>query len=200
MQNLNLQELEEFFTASVLKSLSKILKPYDMLVSPDFYFIIGACNPKDNFLLNFKEGYFPSKLERLIQDKYSLKYLLKEKDIKIDSLKFNEACLNVFKKFFSDELFLKRHQLLKNVVFIQHSKLDCYSLFKILKCILGRVNCHNLHDELFKGITSPIVAVNDLIDKYIHNKIQANKDARFKKMYSEIKQFVELRIQEIQSN
>ena len=198
VKNLSIQELEKFFEKEILKTLSRILKPYDLLSSPDFYFIIGACQPKNNFLINFKEGYFPSKLQKVLEDKYSLKYLLKEKDIKIDNLKFNEACQNIFNKFFSDESFQKRNPILKNAIFIQHKNLDCYSMFKILKCIFGKANCKNLKEEFFKDMNPPIIAINDLIDKYINNKIAANKDRRFKKMYEEIKQYLGLKIQEIQ--
>jgi len=118
--------------------------------------------------------------------------LLKEKDIVIDMVQFNEACCEVFNKMFAEDNAAKMQ--LSNLVFLTHKSLDCYSMFKILKCIFGKANCVNLRDELFSDVSSPIVAVNDLIDKSIHNKIAANKDKRFKKMYEEVKQFVEMKV------
>ena len=63
-------------------------------------------------------------------------------------------------------------------------------MFKVLKHLIGRSNCINLHREKFKEIKSPIVAVNDLIDKYATDKLQLNKSAEFKAATEEIKQYL----------
>jgi hypothetical protein len=60
--------------------------------------------PKDNMLLQCKgKQYFPAKLQSMIDADWQIKWLLKEKDIKIDIIKFNDACMQVFNKMFSDK-------------------------------------------------------------------------------------------------
>lgn len=196
-ENFNIAQLEAYFFNVVVKVLNEIVKPYDLVRSPEVYFIIGACQPKDNFLLKYKGEDFPLKLQKTIYDEYSLKYLLKEKDVEIDLVKFNEACINVFNKIFSSSNSLKAR---KNVIFISHKKLDCYSMFKVLKCILGKSRCKNLFKEKFNDVKSPIVAVNDLIDLNIHSKMKANHDQEFKAIVDEIKQFLNLKLLELNSS
>lgn len=141
-------------------------------------------------MLNFKDDTFPKKLMDAINGKLHLKYFLREQDIVIDMVQFNEACCEVFNKmFFGNAIKAKKH-----VFFLTHKNLDCYSMFKILKCIFGRANCINMRDMFFQDVQSPIIAVNDLIDKSIHNKMQANKDKRFKKLFNEVKQFVDMKL------
>ena len=57
------------------------------------YFILGACFPASNFLLKYKLSnvYFPAKLEKFMQDNPSIKYVLREKDIKVDISAVNSA-------------------------------------------------------------------------------------------------------------
>ena len=76
----------------IVDELKKHVKPVDVLKS-DMYFIIGSCFPASNFLLKYKLSnvYFPAKLEKFIEDNSSIKYVLKEKDIKVDILAFNNA-------------------------------------------------------------------------------------------------------------
>lgn len=184
------QAIEDFFMESVQKQLDALIEPFDIIRSPNYYFIIGACQPRDNFLLNFKDDTFPKKLMDAINGKLHLKYFLREQDIVIDMVQFNEACCEVFNKmFFGNAIKAKKH-----VFFLTHKNLDCYSMFKILKCIFGRANCINMRDMFFQDVQSPIIAVNDLIDKSIHNKMQANKDKRFKKLFDEVKQFVDMKL------
>lgn len=190
--------IEKFFVKSIEKQLDKLIAPYDIIRSPHKYFIIGACNPRDNFLLSFKDKKsFPKKLDDMIfKSKYQLKYVLNEDDIKIDIVKFNQACVGAFNHFFGSSAKRDRQQQQKNnVVFITHKNLDCYSMFKVLKFIFGKSNCVNLHQQAFNKIKAPIIAVNDLIDKHINNKSAANKDKRFKAIVTEVQQFINLMTQ-----
>ena len=100
--------------------LLKHIKPISIL-EPNFYFIIGACEPSKNILLQFKDDkYFPEKLNKIINSEFQLKYILKEKDIKIDLVRFNEMAIDLFNKLFTNERYLQR--LLgkehRNVIFV----------------------------------------------------------------------------------
>ena len=50
-------------------------------------------------------------------------------------------------------------------------------MFKTIKAIYGKSNCINVWKDRMQQIDSPIVAVNDLIDKYIRNKAMLNSIA-----------------------
>ena len=71
-----------------------------------------------------------------------------------------------------------------------HKNLDCYSMFKIVKSIFGKQNCVNLQKEMFVGQKKPLIAVNDLIDKYIHNKTALSNIQEFRIAYEEVKQYL----------
>lgn len=189
-------QLKKIFKAYLAEELKCVIRPYS-IIKPEYFIIIGSCQPKDNILLNYKEAYFPEKLNKLINSDFQLKYLLKEKDIKLDLIRFNSIFIDIF-----NELFSKQDKLLKllgskdykNVFFIQHNKIDCYSMFKLIKFIYGKSNCWNIHKEKFYNIKSPIIAINELIDKYIHNKNKITKSNEFKYIIEEVKQFIDEKI------
>lgn len=79
---------------SVAKQLQEIAKPFDLLKSPNWYFIVGDCMPRDNVLLKF--GNLSKQLWKVVSSDVQLKYLLRERDLKIDLAAFNEASSNVF--------------------------------------------------------------------------------------------------------
>lgn len=185
--------LVKIFRELAVDELKKHINKFNIL-SPHYYVIIGACMPKDNILLKYKDsGYFPEKLDKLLKADYQLKYSLREKDIKLDMLKFNEVCVKVFNEFFSGKNKVERYfgkEYVRNLVFVQHKHLDCYSLFKMIKFMYGRTNCRNLYEERFKECMCPLIAVNDLIDRYVHNKTALNKDVDFKQYVEEVKRFL----------
>ena len=198
VKGLSKSQIAKIFAKYLKEELLTLIKPYS-IVDPNFYLIIGACRPKDNILLKYKDQSFPKKLEKIIDENTQLKYILKEKDIKIDIAKFNSAVIGLFEKLFKSKrevewLFGKKY---KNIIFVCHSQLDCYSLFKVIKHIYGRSNCWNIHREKMYDMKSPLVAINDLIDRYVHSKNELNKSVEFKQMIEEIKQFLEEKIKEI---
>lgn len=67
-------------------------------------------------------------------------------------------------------------------------------MFKLIKFIYGKSNCWNIHKEKFYNIKSPIIAINELIDKYIHNKNKITKSNEFKYIIEEVKQFIDEKI------
>lgn len=192
----SLECIQKHLATSISNVLKSEVKAYDKVSSPDVYFIIGACQPAENFLLKYKSEDFPASLLHMTYGSgevpCQLKYVLAEKDIHIGIVKFNEACCNVFNDFFKG-----KHNFGKNVVFVQHQHLDCYSMFKVLKCMLGKANCINMHSKKFAQLKQPIVAVNDLIDKQIRCKTAANRDPQLKKMYAEVKQYVKLKLNQL---
>lgn len=190
-------KLQRIFIALLKEVMLQYVKPYDVL-DANYYFILGSCMPKDNLLLKFKDGYFPEKLNSVIDGKLQLKYLLKEHDIKLDMVLFNQVFIDIFTKFFEDNDAMRKllGSKYKNVVFVMNKKLDCYALFKTVKFLYGKSNCTNLYDK-FKDKRSPIVAVNDLICRYVHNKAALNKSHEFKLAVAEVKQFLDEKMKEV---
>lgn len=140
-----------------------------------------------------KNAYFPQKLQDIIENKPSLKYFLKEKDIKIDMLFFNDVMLSIFNDFFLGKKMKPFNtNAYKNVLFISHSRLDCYALFKMVKCLYGKPNCINIWKDSLAGKHKEVlVAVNDLIEMYVHNKHILNSSSEFKMYASEVKNFID---------
>ena len=191
-------KLQQIFTALLKDVLLAYVKPYSLL-DANYYFIIGSCMPKSNLLLKFKDGYFPEKLSKAIDGKLQLKYLLKEHDIKIDIVLFNQVFIDIFDKLFRsrDAVCKFLGNKYKNVIFVMNKQLDCYAMFKTIKFLYGRSNCTNIYADKFKDKRSPIVAINDLICKYVHNKVALNKSAEFKKAVAEVKQFIDEKLKEV---
>ena len=66
-------------------------------------------------------------------------------------------------------------------------------MFKIIKSIYGKANCINLDKTIYLDKKIPLVAVNDLIDKYVHNKATLQKSQDFKNVYEEVKLYLKNR-------
>lgn len=181
--SMSYSKIKRILKALLKSTISEFAKPFD-IIKPEYYFIIGSCMPKDNILLDAKDNkYFPAKLDKLINSDYNIKYLLKEKDIKLDIVQFNTVLIDIF-----NELFKRQKNI--NTIFMQHKRLDCYTLFKIIKSIYGKANCINLDKTMYSDKKIPLVAVNDLIDKYVHNKAVLQKSQDFKNAYEEVKLYL----------
>lgn len=164
--------------------------------NPRCLVIIGSCVPKDNILLSFrdKSDYFPDKLDTILEKMPSVRWILREKDIKFDLLELNSILIEVFDDLFkrSADSKAKRKQSLKNVMFVSHKNLDCYATFKILKWMYGRSATVNLYEETkLNTKTLPLIAINDLLGKYVRNRVAMNKSADFKRCAREVKHFVD---------
>lgn len=163
----------------------------------DKYVVISSCWPKDNLLLKMKDSaYFPKKLDKLLSSKPEVKYLLREKDICIDILALNHIFIKVFNKMFNDS----KHAAkvlgagFSNVIFLSHSHLDCYALFKVIKHIYGNANCVNMWKEKMSCKMQHLVAVNDLISKYVQKKTCMNKSNELKMYAREVKDYLKEKI------
>lgn len=178
----------------VLQSLAKYAQSVKSIKN-DVYFIIGSCFPIDNVLYKTRDlsQYFPAKLAKYINQNPTVKYLLKEHDILFDNNMLNSTAVDIFNMMF------KKRQVgnigesdFSNVYFISHNQLDCYAMFKIIKQLYGKTNCVNickqlsLHDKM-----QPYVAINELIDKYINNKLAVVKSDRLQSIKQEIKQYID---------
>ena len=91
----------------IIDELKRHIKPAKVLRS-DIYFIIGSCFPASNFFLKYKLSnvYFPAKLEKFIQDNPNIKYVLKEKDIKVDISAINDIVCQIFNKMFTNRKYI----------------------------------------------------------------------------------------------
>lgn len=156
--------------------------------APTWLILIGGCYPESNILLKHRDSsdYFPAKLEKLIKTRPSVKWILAEQDIDVDLELFNEIFSEIFTEFASKKISLKPS--FRNVVCISHKSLDCYMLFKIIKWIYGKSVCSNVYETSGLSRASlPVVAVNDLLSRYIHNKQAVNRSSEFRKCALEVK-------------
>lgn len=157
----------------------------------DKYIIIGSCWPKDNLLLKFKDNaYFPKKLEQLVVSQPEIKYLMREKDIHVDLHTLNTVFISTFNKMFKYGACSVLGNEFKHVMMLSHSHLDCYALFKISKWTFGNSNCVNVWKEQMQGQMQHLVAVNELIAKYVQKKTQMNKSDELKQYAKEVKGFL----------
>ena len=184
------EKIKKYFIAEIKTEILKYARPFDLFNS-EYLFIIGGCDPAENMLLEFKDGYFPRKLTRIIDSGKCPKYVLKEKDIKIDIEFFNSLVDDLFINLFSNEDSFSKllGRGYSNVFAVKHRQLDCYSMFKVIKYIYGRNSCVNVWKDEFKDKRQCITAVNDLIDKYVNNKTAMNKSRKFKNIVEEVRQY-----------
>lgn len=183
------ESLKKTFRTIIIDIIQEFTEPWT-IENPSWMILIGGCYPKNNILLKYhnKKDYFPAKLETIIDKKPSIKWVLSEKDIDIDIELFNELFNEIFVELVNEKIQTKLN--LKNVVCISHKHLDCYMLFKILKWIYGKSICSNVYETsgLSKINKLPLVAINDLLSRYIHNKQAVNKSKEFKQYALEVKQ------------
>lgn len=183
---------KKIFKEYLCDELRKYVKP-NSVVGADYYFIIGACVPKDNILLDIQSGYFPEKLRKIISNNYNIKYFLKEKDIKIDLVFFNTMLEDLFIEFFKNQWRIPWHvgDEYTNLFFIQHARLDCLTMYKTIKHLYGRSNTENLHKTMFKDTKPIIYSINEQIDKYVHDKSILNSMGEFHRVMKEVNQYVD---------
>lgn len=184
-KNMTRQMLMKRMKAFVTQELGKYVEPYSIL-NPNHYFIIGSCFPRDNILLSHasKSRYFPEKLKKLIRRPDNIKYILKERDIKIDIELFNCVLEDIFNQFF------KNSKKSGNVHFIRHNKLDCYAIYRIIKDGYGASNVVNLHKKHMSVVKSAIYSVNEMIDLYVRGKKEVIRSSELEFIRSEVIQFV----------
>lgn len=184
-------QLKEYFKKSIVAEL-KSLNTSWTLEKPRCLVIVGSCFPKDNILLELKDSnkYFPVKLSNFIESNPTTKWILKERGIHLDFPEFNSILVELFNDFFKENSSTNKSGFLKNILFITHRHLDCYAIFKILKIAYGKSSVCNLYKktELEKK-NLPLIAINELVSKYVNNKSKMNSSSKFKEYANEVKQY-----------
>lgn len=190
--NLSQTKLKSIFKTYIVEELKKYVTP-NSITSGDYYFIIGSCLPKNNILLSYKDGYFPAKLDKLINCNYNIKYFLKEKGIKIDLVAFNTLVDEIFIEFFKTPQKIQKYfgQDYTNIFFIQHSRFDCITLYRAVKYIYGKPNTVNLYKEFLVGAKIVIYSINEYIDKYVHNLKVMTNSPEYKLIVKEVEQYID---------
>lgn len=163
------------------------------LDSMDCSFIIGSCLPRDNMLLKLQSCSLPAKLQKLVDADYAVKYVLKEKDIKLDLVQFNAVFEDLFNDFFKHPRKLQRYvgKDYTNLFFLQNAKLDCLTMLKLVKSLYGRSNVVNVFKEKLAGQKTAICSINELIDKHVPDKSAVNRLEEFQRIVKEVKQYID---------
>ncbi len=192
-------KIKKFFKESILRRLSSLSSPWS-IEHPTCLVVIGSCFPKDNALLDLKTArdVFPCSLSLALSAAPTVKWILREQDIKLDDLEFNEVLVEIFNEFFKKSS--KHQSIFKNIMFVTHRNLDCYAIFKILKWTYGRSATVNLYERA--GLSKqklPLVAVNDLLSKHIHNKEALSRNAKFKQSARELNEYARTWMSELLS-
>lgn len=184
-------KLKSVFRAYIKTELKKYITP-NSANNGNYYFIIGSCCPKDNILLQYKDATFPKKLLKLLQSDYHIKYYIKEKDIKLDLVFFNSIFDELFCEFFKD-----RYKVLKyigkeytNLFFIQHHRLDCMTIYELIRKEYGKKNVVNLHKKYLQKLTPILISINEHIDKCTHNAKKMFANNEYNLIIAEVKQYV----------
>lgn len=115
---------------------------------------------------------------------------MRETDIEIDIDLFNEVFIQIFNDRFN-AIPNKKSNTVPHVIYVAHSKLDCYMVFKTIKWAYGNSNCRNIWKEHFSSQRQNLVAVNDLISKYVHAKARINRSRELKQYALEVKQYLD---------
>lgn len=181
------------FSQLVDECTDSIVESIQAFSQNDILVVIGSCYPKDNLLLEFKDdSFFPARLSKMLEDKSSIKWLMRESDIEIDISLFNELLIDIFNQRFNQR-FNKSYKcsLQYKTLYVAHKRLDCYMMFKTLKWIFGNSNCINVWKECLSSDRQNLVALNDCISRYIHNKSQMNRSKDFKKCALEVRSFMQ---------
>ena len=189
------QKLKKAFLGYIVDELKKYLEPGN----EDIFLIIGSCLPRRNMFLYTLDmswkGGFPQKYRRLLDEEPTVTYFLKEDDIVVDLVLFNDVFYNIFadfmkypnkqsKKFFGG----------RKVLFVESCEMDCYAMFKTLKEYYGKLVV-NLHKKYNLGEDQCIWSLNEKIDEYSYNKLEFLK----KTMVNYKKAFIEFVVDMIRS-
>lgn len=194
-KNFTRQALKKMLEECVSCRLKSLVVPSSK--TNDKYILIGSCYPRDNMILKFKtKAYFPKKLDDILSKMPTLKWVMKEHDIEVDISLVNDILVETFNEMFTNDK--KTLKMLgdsySNVIAVSHKNLDCYAMFKTIKWAYGSSNCTNIYKDKLIGHKPCLVALNDLVSKYIPNKVAMNRSYEFKKCAHEVKDYLDRKL------
>ena len=163
-------KIKKLFKSYIVEELKNHITKYS-ISSPDYYIIIGSCFPKDNILLKYKQdNYIPEKIFKIIDKEPLLKYYLKEHDIRVDIMMFNDVFEELF-VYFSNQKNIKKEfgNDVRNLFMIDNDRLDCKMMYETIRHVFGKANVVNLQKK--NGIEDFVInSLNEKIDNYVHGK------------------------------
>lgn len=163
-------KIKKLFKGYIIEELKNHISEYSFS-NPDYYIIIGSCLPKDNILLKYKQdNYIPEKIYKIMDREPLLRYYLKENDIHIDIMMFNEIFEELFVYFSNQNNIIKEFgKNVRNLFMIDNDRLDCKMMYETIRYIFGKVNVINLQKK-GKITDFAINSLNEKIDQYVHGK------------------------------
>ena len=105
---------------------------------------------------------------------------------------FNSIFNELFCEFFKDQNRVLKYigKEYTNVFFIQHTRLDCMTLYELIRKEYGKSNVINLHKKYLSKVVPIIYSVNEYIDKNVGNLKKISKDIEYNLIIEEVKQYV----------
>ncbi len=186
--------LKKKLTSYFIEELSPLVEDYDVL-KPNFYFVIGSCFPCDNMLLSHvpENSRFLEKIRMFVTQHPNIKYAMKENDIRIDDEMFNCVFEDIFNKFFNDkkEVLKAFGKKKTNLRFIRYNNLDCYSTYRIVKDIFGKINIVNLHKKNIDNMKDVIRSLNEIIGSHVLKKKEICRSPELEMIRGEIREYME---------
>ena len=186
------QALKKKFLSWIVEDVFSLFKEFSF-EDPTYNFVIGACIPRNNsFLRCFsEENPLPEKIRKVVFSGSDLRYYVSEKDIRVDPIFFNSVFEDVFLELFDRKRAKKfLGKLFRNVFFVRHSSLDCYSAYKILRMEYGRTSVENVVKSEGMKTDVGIKSVNERIDDSVSGKISFLKSEMMKPTRDEFLSFV----------
>jgi len=180
-------EAARWFERAAKEEVMKAARPFDVL-APEYLLLLGDCDPRDNILLGRRGPRFPARLDAFLGSPRCSKYLLRERDIDVDSAYLNSALDAAFVSAFRSPAWLGPGY--GGFAAVAHRRLDGYSLSKVLSCVYGKANCEEAAPEAARCL----VSVNELVDAYAEGEAELNRSPELRRIVAEVRDFAAARL------
>jgi len=104
------------------------------------YFIVDNCYPHMNWRRNDYQSRLTEEANKFIKRETMLKYLIKERDIKIDELAFNSAFDKQFTEFFTDPEKVLTYLGHNNIIFFKNAFMTETDVYSSIENVFGKYN------------------------------------------------------------
>lgn len=147
-----------YMNAILQMNFSKNIYSLDTL-----YFIVDDCFPHMNWRSNDHQSKLSAESKKFVKRATMLKYLLKERDIKIDELHLNNLFELQFERFFRDPSAVLTQCGFNNIIFFRNIFMSYNDVVKTIELVFGKYNV----DKLFhrKADIKHTINTNELIYK-----------------------------------